>query len=608
MHCGVHIDEKPLACTAMKKTSGFMAVRDFKRGKMQKQKELGSGSYGTVYSAMDPSGKEFAIKYMNLEFNTVSSSMLHELEVIHFNDPNIISACMVGYVNREKYEDEGTAKDLEISMDMAHFDLGHLIYMARTEIPRVTAKTYPTFDPTEMKYLAYEVLRSIAVIHGRLVNHCDIKPENYLIAARSVPTMYTSAGIGDTTMKTVMLADFGISSSLYKGPFTFRTVYSLWYRPPELLLGNPPMVTHLADVWAAACVLYEMATGYPLFDGSDESDQIKKIALLVGTDKLRDKQKSTLFGKLPPDYTQYSSTWNIFYGKLRPHMELANLLKKMLEPNPFDRCTIFQALENEYFTGLIKYHVQTAIPEIKNVVPVRYDPNTLMVDKHDAIRIFLEIQREYDRDKAHKYSNPMINDAGMLAQMIDTGTLLKTYTEKQKCGLFIHAMTLAKRYIKSGRTKFVLDGQLYRSVAIAAMNISQKYLFNDEDTIADEYSSTTSTSTINWYDVMQMERDILESNEFDLSIPTSCDYLDVMINPTEMDVKKCYDTLLEIEKIMFVRGDEFMNRLPRRIITPHETAALCIIITTKNPVDMFLDPKVIYIPPIDLLKAFITTP
>ena len=43
-----------------------------------------------------------------------------------------------------------------------------------------------------------------------------------------------------------------------------NNVMTLWYRPPELLLG----VTHYgteADIWSAGCIFGELLTGSPIF-------------------------------------------------------------------------------------------------------------------------------------------------------------------------------------------------------------------------------------------------------------------------------------------------------------------------------------------------------
>jgi len=59
-------------------------------------------------------------------------------------------------------------------------------------------------------------------------------------------------------------------------------VVTLWYRPPEILLGARRYAAPI-DVWSACCILAEVAVGRPLFHGTSEVDQIFRIFRLHGT-------------------------------------------------------------------------------------------------------------------------------------------------------------------------------------------------------------------------------------------------------------------------------------------------------------------------------------
>ena len=53
-------------------------------------------------------------------------------------------------------------------------------------------------------------------------------------------------------------------------------VVSLWYRPPELLLGAEHYDQGV-DTWGAGCVIGELLRGRPLMDGRTEMDQLSKM-------------------------------------------------------------------------------------------------------------------------------------------------------------------------------------------------------------------------------------------------------------------------------------------------------------------------------------------
>merc|ERR1712086_990869 len=57
--------------------------------------------------------------------------------------------------------------------------------------------------------------------------------------------------------------------------YTNRVV-TLWYRPPELLLGATKYGPEV-DNWGAGCIVAELLLQKPLFPGRDERDQMDKV-------------------------------------------------------------------------------------------------------------------------------------------------------------------------------------------------------------------------------------------------------------------------------------------------------------------------------------------
>ena len=97
-----------------------------------------------------------------------------------------------------------------------------------------------------------QLLEGLFYMHRNNVLHRDMKAANILI---------TKEGI-------LKLADFGLArafsvrSNGEVNKYTNRVV-TLWYRPPELLLGErnygPPI-----DMWGAGCIMAEMWTRSPI--------------------------------------------------------------------------------------------------------------------------------------------------------------------------------------------------------------------------------------------------------------------------------------------------------------------------------------------------------
>ena len=68
---------------------------------------------------------------------------------------------------------------------------------------------------------------------------------------------------------------------------------TLWYRPPDVLLGSTNYTTSL-DIWGVGCILVEMHTGEPLFAGQNEVDQMMKIVEVLGMPPRHMLDQSTL--------------------------------------------------------------------------------------------------------------------------------------------------------------------------------------------------------------------------------------------------------------------------------------------------------------------------
>uniref|UniRef100_A0A8C7GAQ3 cyclin-dependent kinase n=1 Tax=Oncorhynchus kisutch TaxID=8019 RepID=A0A8C7GAQ3_ONCKI len=61
-------------------------------------------------------------------------------------------------------------------------------------------------------------------------------------------------------------------------------VVTLWYRPPEVLLGTTEYSTPI-DMWGVGCILFEMATGRPMFPGSSVKEELHLVFRIIGTPK-----------------------------------------------------------------------------------------------------------------------------------------------------------------------------------------------------------------------------------------------------------------------------------------------------------------------------------
>ncbi|XP_018026172.1 cyclin-dependent kinase 18 [Hyalella azteca] len=118
-----------------------------------------------------------------------------------------------------------------------------------------------------VKIFLFQLVRGLAYCHQRRVLHRDLKPQNLLI----------------NDLGELKLADFGLARAKSVPTKTYSNeVVTLWYRPPDVLLGSTHYSTQI-DMWGVGCIMYEMISGRPLFPGATVEDELHLIFRTLGT-------------------------------------------------------------------------------------------------------------------------------------------------------------------------------------------------------------------------------------------------------------------------------------------------------------------------------------
>jgi serine/threonine protein kinase len=289
---------------------------------------VGAGTYGIVYKAKDRlTGNYVALKRCIPHHESSDGfpiTTLREIQSLRLcaGHPNIVALETVA-VSRS---------GVFLVFQYCEHDIGDLIdsyYAEHRKSP---------FPQAAVKTLLRQLLGALEFLHGRNLIHRDVKANNLL---------YTNKGC-------LKLADFGLSrpyADHHHGALLTPTVASLWYRPPELLLGATTYTQASLDIWATGCIFGELLQGCPLANGKDEIDQMDKVVQCLGVPTVADWPDLYQLPLLRNNGIQFppSSRRTLLdtFGYLSDRG--LQLLTTMLQYNPAKRWTAAKALTSAYF-------------------------------------------------------------------------------------------------------------------------------------------------------------------------------------------------------------------------------------------------------------------
>ncbi|CAA3028331.1 probable serine threonine- kinase At1g54610 [Olea europaea subsp. europaea] len=305
-----------LSAVAGEAIEGWLPLRSDAFEKLDK---IGQGTYSNVYRARDvKTGKMVALKKVRFDnFQPESVRfMAREITILRKLDhPNIMK--LEGIITSR------LSCNIYLVFEYMEHDLSGLL-----SCPDIK------FSDSQIKCYMRQLLCGLEHCHLRGIMHRDIKASNILVNNEG----------------RLKIADFGLASFMRvknKQPLTSRVV-TLWYRPPELLLGSTNYGESV-DVWSVGCVFAELFIGRPLLKGRTEVEQLHKIFKLCGSppDDYWKRSKLPLATMFKPQQP-YESTLR---ERCKEFPKSAvNLIEKFLSIEPYSRGTASSALESEYFT------------------------------------------------------------------------------------------------------------------------------------------------------------------------------------------------------------------------------------------------------------------
>ncbi|GMH83908.1 hypothetical protein TrVE_jg5468 [Triparma verrucosa] len=300
-----------------------------------KKAHVGAGMYGVVFLAKDKvTGADVALKQMNglgEGGGGFPLTSLREINILRkLRHENIVKLHRVV----AKYEGP-TPVTLFLAFDYLSYDLFGIL-----RSPNVPVKQ------EHIKSWSFQLIKGLHFAHQKGYIHRDIKPANILVS---------SAGV-------VKIADWGLARSFPPPDSAKRltmNVVTLWYRPPELLLGKKNY-SQKVDIWSAGCVIAEMFKNKgSLFAGPKDPDQIKEIWEMLGVPP---PNSWAATGDCKEKYDEYTSereysSENKLDATMRRNARMhgyvtenfLKLLNGLLCQDPDQRITAFDAMDADYF-------------------------------------------------------------------------------------------------------------------------------------------------------------------------------------------------------------------------------------------------------------------
>ena len=291
----------------------------------KKIKDLGSGSYGSVYQAKNiVMDNIVAIKVIE----KVQDNMVDDLEIK--NEINILKS--LSHPNIVKiYEFFDTVLYYYIVTE----------YCKKGELFSYIKNKY---SEKQLAVLFYQVFSGLCYLHEKKILHRDLKLENLMVSEIEKDI------ITGEEYFWIKIIDFGTAKIFEKNKIEKAVIGSSYYIAPEVLKQR---YNEKCDTWSVGVILYMTLVGVAPFDGRTDEDIIRRI-------------KIGKYNKNDIRFIEHSE-------------EVKDLVYKLLEKNIDKRLSAKEALNHPWFEKFggrnlfCNFKPEDILPYIENLFHYKYN-------------------------------------------------------------------------------------------------------------------------------------------------------------------------------------------------------------------------------------------
>jgi len=222
----------------------------------EKDRQVGQGTYGSVFVGRHSKSRDIvALKRINTaqEENGFPITAIREVKILKaLKHPNVVN---LREIVTSKEQGKNLPKNVFMVFEYLEYDLYGIL-----ETPEIR------LTQDHIKSWAKQLLSGVHYMHKNRIIHRDLKASNLLVNSKGE----------------LKIADWGLARS-WNNDMKHLTnkVITLWYRPPELLLGSNQYNTKI-DMWSVGCILAEMFRRTGFLRGRDEVSQLEVIFSICG--------------------------------------------------------------------------------------------------------------------------------------------------------------------------------------------------------------------------------------------------------------------------------------------------------------------------------------